>query len=576
MNMSGKLACCLFCATVSAAALADFDINLDIKAPPIRDVRTSTCGPIIGYAGSVQGIAESIGNDTFWTVTNRIEMSRGCRAAGAWLQRVWSADDWFARGGPNPFDPNSKDPKEVQRYKSFKRADPENMFKFWKDNGIKVLFTLEAWGGERSKKQIIAFVDFIVSNKYESVVAGFELGNESYFARPEQMEVLCKNWNEIIPEIKKRMPKVDLGIPICELFENNPDLAHVRERMLAAGEIKRDTYFAAGYFNQTSARMILHLAPNMDKISHVIYHAYGAESPYSCSYYGMQRFRNLAEAFPEIKGKKFWLTEIRPRSDEDNRCQRIFRESLIMSHYALTMICQPDVDGYNHHNLYEIAGGLYISGGAGWAVQWRDAGGDYPDYRSPYNQPRLEVGSLGVAYRIYTEAIMQHPLVLAHGTSKEANTEDTFFTSARVADEVYARRRALKERRTNILGMSDVPEVKGEVEWTALATVNRGRLCFLMVNSKQTAEAVTVRVPGRQFAAPTYVTLSCPADFLDRRDVPGDGKAWRQLSWEDTQTGFDVVGMEPYVGMNPYSDSMTITIEPNTIQSVTVVVRNAK
>ena len=577
MTMVKKLACG---AVVSAlvcgafAAFADFDIELDMKAKPIRDVRTSTCGPIIGYAGSLQGISESIGGDAFWAVTNRMEMSRAMREAGAWHQRVWSADDWFARRVPNPYDPNSKDPKEVQRYKRYRQSDPDSVFRFWKDNGFKVLFTLEAWGGERSKRQIVEFVDFIVSNKYESVVAGFELGNESYFAKPEAMDPLCKTWNEVIPEIKKRMPKVNLGIPVCELFELNPDLTQVRNRMLAAGKIKRDSYFAAGYFNQTSARMIVNLKPNLDKISHIIYHAYGAETPYSCSYYGIQRFRNFSEAFPEIKGKKFWLTEIRPRSDEDNRCQRIFRESLIMAHYAQSMVCQPDVDGYNHHNLYEIAGGLYISNGKCWPVQWRDAGPDYPDYRAPYDVPRIEVGSLGVTYRIYTEAIKDHPLVLAHGTSKERDTEDTFFTSARVTDQVYARRRALKEKRTGLFGGPDIPEVEGEVEWTALTDAGRSRLCLLMVNTKQTAEAVAVRVPGRQFAAPTYVTLSCPAEFLDRRDIPGDGKAWRQLSWEDTQFGFDVVGMEPYVGMEPKCDTLTVTIEPNTIQSVVVVTRN--
>ena len=573
MGMNKKTTVAAATLGLAAVALAGIDIELDMNSKPIRDVRTSTCGPIIGYAGSVQGIAEKIGSDSFWTVTNKVEMSRGVRESGAWLQRVWSADDWFARRAPNPYDPNSKDKDEIKRYKSYKQSDPDNMFKFWKENGIKVLFTLEAWGGERSKKQIIDFVDFIVANGYQDVVAGFELGNETYFAKPEQMDPLCEHWNAIIPEIKKRMPKVDLGIPVCELFEQNPDLTQVRARMLAAGLIKRDTYFAAGYFNQTSARMIINLKPNLDKISHVIYHAYGAETPYSCSYYGMQRFRNFSEAFPEIKGKKFWLTEIRPRSDEDNRCQRLFRESLIMSHYALTMICQTDVDCYNHHNLYEISGGLYISSGKTWPVQWRDVFGEYPDYRAPCDVPRLEVGSMGVAYRIYTEALKEHPLVLAHGTSKAANTEDTFFTSARVTDQVYARRRALKERRPDVSGGAKIPEVEGEVEWTALASPTRMLICLLMVNSKQTAETFTVRMPGRRFGAPTYVTLSCPSKYLDCRDVPGDGKPWKQVSWEDTQTGFDTIGMEPYVGMKPYGDTMTVTIEPNTIQSVTVVTR---
>ncbi len=238
-----------------------------------------------------------------------------------------------------------------------------------------------------------------------------------------------------------------------------------------------------------------------------------------------------------------------------------------MAHYALMTICQPEVDGYNHHQLFQISGGLYVSNGKKWPIQWRDAGGDYPDFRAPENQPRIEVGSMGVAYRIYTEAIMTHPLILAHGTSKEQNTEDTFFTSARVMDEVYARRRALKEKKAS------VPEVKGETEWVALASANRSELCLLMVNSKPTEETVTVRAEGRQFAAPTYVTLSCPEKFLDCRDVPGDGKPWKQVSWEDTQSGYDVVEMEKYKGMKPVCDTLTVTIAPHTIQSVTVMTR---
>ena len=563
------------CAATALGAFADFDINLDLSGKAIKDVRTSTCGPEIGYAGSVLTFRHGMGGETFWTVTNRMELSRGIRESGACFERVWDANGWFARRGPNPYDPNSKDAKEVQRHKAYRRSDPDAVFRFWKDNGIKLLFTIEAWAGEKSKRQILELVDYIVSNKYESVVAGFELGNESYFAKPEKMDPLCKTWNEVIPEIKKRMPKVCLGIPVCELFELNPDLTQVRSRMLAAGEIKRDTYFAAGYFNQTSARMIMNLKPNLDKISHIIYHAYGAESPYSCSYYGFQRFRNFAAAFPEIKDKKLWLTEIRPRSDEDNRCQRMFRETLIMSHYALMAICQPEMDGFNHHQLFQISGGLYLSTGKSWPVQWRDAGDDHPDFRSPYDRPRLEVGSMGVAYRIYTEAIRTHPLILAHGTSKEQGTEDTFFTSARVCDEVYARRRALKEKRTDMSGRPDIPVVKGETEWVALASSNRRELCLLMVNSKPTAETVTVRMADRQFAAPTYRTVGCPEQFLDCCDVPGEAKPWKELAWEDTQSGFFVVPMANNEGMVPKADALTVTIAPHTVQSVTVMMKNA-
>ena len=566
--------------TVAAAASAmsvnaDFALNLDLSGKPVRDVRTSRCGPIVGYAGCLMGNDD----DTFWFDKNKYETARALKEAGAWHQRMWSSNAWFARRHPNPYKEGTKE------YKKYKQSNPDAAFKFWKENGFKIMFTLEAWGGERARKEIYEFVKYIVDNDYKDVVAGFELGNESYFAKPEHMVPLCKNWANIIDDILKLWPKAQMGIPICELFENNPDLTQVRNRMLAAGEIKRDTYFAAGYFNQTSAKMIMELKGHgkLDKISHIIYHAYGAESPYSCSYYGMQRFRNFSEAFPEIKGKKFWLTEIRPRSDEDNRCQRIFREALIMAHYSLMAVMQPDVDGFNHHQIFALSGGLYQSFGKSWAIQWRDHGSEYPDYRSPFNKPRLDVGAMGVMYRIIAEAIKEHPLMFHHGTSKEMDTEDTFFTSARVTDQVYARRRALKEAGNKLdkplIGSAkrrrdEVAQIEGEVEWVAATTPNRGELCLIMVNTKPVAETITLTVPGKRFAAPTYKTLSCPEKFLDCREVPGEGKPWKAMAWEDTQWGFDVVGMEKYVGMVPASDSIDITIEPHTVQSVTVVLGN--
>ena len=181
---------------------------------------------------------------------------------------------------------------------------------------------------------------------------------------------------------------------------------------------------------------------------------------------------------------------------------------------------------------------------------------------------------MGVVYRILAEGIKDHPLLFHHGTSKEMDTEDTFYTSSRVMDQVYARRRALKERGVN--GRKDAPKVDGEVEWVAATSANRGELCLMMVNTKQTQETVRVAVAGKLLAAPTYRTVSCPEQFLDCREVPGDAKPWRQLSWEDTQWGYDGVAMEKYEGMKPDARAIDIVIEPNTVQTVTMCMRNAK
>jgi hypothetical protein len=499
--------------------------------------------------------------DDYWFVTNKYETAAAMKKAGCYNTATWSSDMWFNRRN----DPNPK-----------KRSNPKAQFDFWKQNGFKVLIGLSGIGPKQAADEKvfnavvsnkIEFVKWIVDNGYKDVVQGFELGCETYYGAYPIQDALIKLWTALVPEILKIWPKCPMGVPVAENFELNPDIAHVRERMLAAGEIKRDTYFAAAEFNKYSAHFILGLATNnvLDKISHVTYHTYGAETPYSCSYYGVKRIRGFAEAFPEIKDKRTWWTEIRPRSDEDNRCQRIFREALIMGHYSLMMMCQPEVDGFYHHNLCNLAGGLYISNGGSWNVQWRDEGGEYPDLASPLNRPRMEVGAQGSVYHVIGNALRTHPNLWHHGTSKEMDTEDSFYTSARVTDQVYERRKALKAG-------TKAPEVPGEVEWVALTKGNE--LCLVMVNTKSTTEKVNVTVPGREFAAPTYriVRIKDPK-YIDCREVPGEANLWEELAYEDTQTGY--AGGGAYEGPKSGFDTLKIEIGPNTVQSVTVVMRNA-
>ena len=539
----------------SFASFADFDISLDLSGKPIKDVRESTCGPEIGYAGCAMDMSPGA-NDTYFFEEHGCETARAMKESGAWFQRMWNANRWFADR-----EKTGKDGKPL--------SNPDAAFKFWKANGFKILMTIEPWGGERAKKEILALVKFIVDNGYKECVAGFELGNETYFY--DKYASLAPLWTDIVNEIVKLWPGVKLGINVGEFFELNPDLAHVRSRLLAEGKIDRKVYFSAANFNQYSAQFVVAMSNCMDKITHVIWHAYGAETPYSCSYHGMKRFRGFCDAFPELKGKKFWLSEIRPRSDEDNNCQRIFRETLVMAHYALMTVSQPDVDGYNHHQIWAISGGIYQSDGKCWGDQWYDGGDFYEDFRAPYGRPRYEIGHCGVMYRLLTEAIKGHPLLMQHGTSKDVGTEDSFYTSSRVMDQVYARRRALKEGKTGL----DVPKVAGEVEWVAATNPGRNRLCLLMVNTKNRAEKIRLTVAGRQFAAPTYRTLSSPERFLDCREVPGEGRTWTQSGWEDTQTGYTtwVNWMSPPSDLKPDCDSLKIEIAPNTVQTVTVMMR---
>ena len=585
---TGKIIAAAF-AAAAFGAFADIEIAIDPAAKPIRDARQTTCASLIGYAGSLN--AEKMGsivdNDSYWYASNRMETAQAMLDAGAFQQRLWRANKWFARR--HPVTDAERAEYEAKRKKGDRRArlrvqsDPKAAFELWKANGMKVLFTLECWD-DGNEVENVEFVKWIVDNGYKDVVAGFELGNESFFS--DKYPDLAPRWKRVIDAIWKFWPKVPLGICLCELYERNPDLKVVRDRMLAEGKIKQEGYFSIGSCNQNTTKFVVAMSNYLDRISHVVYHAYGAETPYSCSYYGFRRFRNYLEAMPELKGKKMWLTEVRPRSDEDNRCQRIFRESLIMGHYALMAVCQPDMDGFNHHELHAQSGGLYMSNGREWLIQWRDGyswgGPSFPD-RSAYRRPHLEVGSMGVVYRILAEGLRDHPLILSHGTSKEHDTEDAFYTSARVTDQVYARRDAIKEGRKPFLGLfGGVPEVEGEVEYVAALSPKKSQVCLLMVNTKGEEVSARVSVKGMQLAAPAYVAVTCPAEHIDDRAIPGEGHWWREVAWEDSQVGWPTASNWDFRDGKwvplpprcvPKCDELTVKIAPHTCQSVVIPMR---
>lgn len=543
-------------ASLMQCAFADFKVSFDpANMKPVKDMRKSGCNQGIGFNAALESIW-SVANDDYWFVTNKVETSRILKDAGANLLRLQCMNSWFSRQPPA---------------KAKRQSNPKAAFDFYKANGIKVFVCLEAWNKE-TIDQNVEIVKWIVDNGFKKCVAGFEMGNETY-GNPKY-EQLAPLWCDFIDRASKIWPKIPIGMNIGELFELNPDLAHMRARLEAKeNDVYRGTYFSAGDYNQFSTRFMLAMAASnrLKKVSHIIWHGYGAEAPYSCSYYGIQRFRNYVKMYPELlKDKKFWLTEVRQRSDEDNRCQRMFRDSLLMAHFALTALFQPEIDGFCHHQLTALSGALYQSTGRNWYVQWYDASQEeLPDYRAPDNSPRMEVGHCGVMYRILGEAIKSNPIFYLHGTSKECGTEDTFYTSARVATQIYAHRKAVKERKSS-------SGVGGEVEYI-LCGNGRGRYCLLMVNTKNVEETLNLTIAGRQFAAPIYRTLSCPEEFLDRREIPGDGKFWRQLSWEDTQSGYmtwsnwEATGRKykPLPsGVDPVSEDLVVKIAPHTVQSV--------
>ena len=549
---------------VSLAAYGELMIDVDLEAKPIKDMKTTANGVAMGVNGAmeVQSCGEE-GNDDILFISNRVETARIMREAGLRVMRLQCMNPWW-----NNRTKRTKDGK-------YPLSNPKAAFDFYKANHMKVFVCLECLNQEWVTNNL-EIIQWLVDNDYKEQVVGIEMGNETYASKNYYKR--AELWPQVIDGGRKIWPNLPFGIVIGEYMENDPDIAQIAARMASAEKLEHgwtyDTgYFNAGELNRNTARFVIAMSNHLHKVDHIIYHGYGAETPYSCSYYGFQRFRNFIEAYPQLKGKKYWLTEVRLRSDEDNRCQRIFRETLLWAHYSLMALCQPETGALLQHQASSLAGVLYQSSGTGWAVQWMDGshwgGRTIPDYVAPYDQPRLEVGSMGVLYRLFTEAIMDHPTFLAHGTSKARDTEDTFFTSARITDQVYKRRRALIEGASK----ESAPKVEGEMEWVAASGKNE--LCLLMVNTKSVPETAKVTVKGKVFFAPVYRTLSCPAEFIDCRAIPGDGPVWKQMSWEDTQFGVSEIPMEPYMNLKPKCDVLTVTIAPNTVQTVTVPLRDA-
>ncbi len=551
--------------TAAAAwtAAAGIDIDIDLKAKPIKDMKGTANGIAMGVNGAMEAWLSHVnGNDDILFVSNKVETARIFRQAGLRVMRLQGMNTWF-----NNRNKRTKDGK-------YPLTNPKAAFDFYQANGIKVFVCLEC-PDQGAVANCVEIIQWIVDNGYKDQVVGVEMGNETYASRDYYKR--AESWPQVIDAAHKIWPKLSFGIVIGEYMENDPDIAQIAARMKSSESLHHgwtyDTgYFSAGELNRNTARFVEAMSNHLHKIDHIIYHGYGAETPYSCSYYGFQRFRNFIEAYPQLKGRNYWLTEVRLRSDEDNRCQRIFRETLLWSHYALMALCQPETDALLQHQASSLSGTVYQSTGKSWAVQWMDGAKwgsrEIPDRVSPYDMPRMEVGSMGVLYRLFTEAIMDHPQFLAHGTSKVRDAEDTFFTSARVTDQVYKRRRALIEGTPK----DQAPKVEGEVEW--VAAHGSGELCLFMVNTKSTPETFRVTVKDKLFYAPVYRTLSCPEEFVDCRAIPGDGPVWRQASWEETQFGVSHIPMEAYANLKPKCDVLTVTIAPNTVQTVSVPLAN--
>ena len=549
-------------AASAAPAAAAKVVRIDPSWKAIRDISASTCSPFVGYAGSLEG-----DDCKTYFETDREATARAFRLAGARFVRQWSAvDHWQLGAGAQAWRavPKVKD----GRWKLAcvgDSTDMKNVFSFYKEYGIKVMLTLENYSvytnayalgdidfksytrmadksevfGKSSdikwvKKVICDYVRWIVENGFTGVVAGLELGNEPYGQPVNNAPVYAERWTPIVNEIREIWPKAPIGIAIGEYFENDPDVKAIRDRALGSDPLRRTTYFSASEFNRWSARYIVAMSNCLHNIDHVIYHTYGAERPFSATYDGLVRYRNFNRAFPELAGKKMWITEWRDRSDEDNWSHQRFRETLNKTGYMMMMAAQPDIDGMNLHQFTSLSGAFHAAikgrpngdgtwGDGTWACHWDGACSwrtNFDDIHKTY----LEPGMMGPAMRLMAESFRREPLVIDFGSEKygaysEGCSNAVYSCSDYYGDFALRFRRELRSGRR----WDEIKPAGDDCEYIVTVNAKRSYMTFLAVNYKNAETRFELRLPpGWRVYPYEYRVYDCPERFLDVHEVPGE------------------------------------------------------
>ena len=535
------------------------ELTVDPDAKPIRNVADSSAFPVMGFAGSL--VAEGEYSKYFYE-DHRKETARVFRRAGVRLVRQWNAvAQWQTGAGCG----RAWRKQPGYNYEEY-RTDMKNVFSFYKEYGIRAFLTLEnysvytdPYNGVRTndlatvKKVICDYVKWIVDNDFKSCVGGFELGNEPYWAGNDldknSPEAYAARWIPIVTAIKEIWSEAPIGIALAEYMKGDPDVKAVRARMLAEKRVVSKGYFDESTLNQWSGRYVVAMKPVLGKIDHVIYHSYGGAIPESCSYCGIQRFRGFTKAFPELGGKKFWITEWRERSDEDNRCHQRFHTTLFKAGYMTMMVAQPDVDGLSLHQFNSLSGALYLSGAApksapswhsrspSWAVSWDSSNSNRPNLTGD-NDPEIQVGISGPVFRLYNEALLAHPLVMDFGGTK------TGFQSQGSTGTVWSA--------SQNYGNSKMTDCQ------ILVTMNKGKssIALLAVNTREVPAKLVLKTPPKyRLCGPDYRVYSCPKEFLYRHELPGEGKFTRQYGYEEFPAPKD-----PYTVEIPALSVTTVTI----------------
>lgn len=102
-------------------------MKVDPAARPIRDIRKSSCCPIVGYAGSMLGEPDA----KYWYEQNREGLAKAFRACGARFVRLWNAIRFWKTGAGARLVGKVGDAKRLAQARELLRFS-EDQFVVWR------------------------------------------------------------------------------------------------------------------------------------------------------------------------------------------------------------------------------------------------------------------------------------------------------------------------------------------------------------------------------------------------------------------------------------------------------------
>ena len=181
----------------------------------------------------------------------------------------------------------------------------------------------------------------------------------------------------------------------------------------------------------------------------------------------------------------------------------------------LTVLTRPEVDGVCNHCIGSLSGGFYVSDGKEWQVQWDGKCKNYPDDNGN-GRARIELGPSGPLFRLYTDALVDHPVILNSGANGNQGIKESLLA------------RGIRDYRGSWASALYYDGREKGVQWVAATNPERTSLAILCANSRDEAQTFKIGLTGFSPAGKAQIrAVSCPAEKVKLHARPGEPKPWR-------------------------------------------------